>query len=254
MSEAFKEVYIAYFDFLGFKEFIINNTDENELMRRMGHIFRDIESALGQGEFQEPRNGVVLADLSNSKLNVLNISDTVVFWTNDTNRESLEELIKVAYDFNWMENTYNFPVRGSITKGKIRIVNGKTKNDKGGSYGVSCLYGKGIVNAHLKAESQDWAGTVIDDSIINEFKNEEEASAFLKPYAVKYKVPYKPGIKQDNEEFVLRLTKGKLNPESFKNLSADIDRVFSQDNKSTSHPSVQKKIENTVDFLSTFKE
>jgi hypothetical protein len=254
MNEAFKEVYISYFDFLGFKEFILNNNDENELMRRMGHIFRDIEFAIGQGKFQKPFGGRILADLSQSKLNVLNISDTVVFWTNDTSRESLEELIKVAYEFNWKENLYNFPVRGSITKGKIRIINGNNKNDKGGSYGVSCLYGKGIVNAHLKAEGQEWAGTVIDNSILNEFSNEEEATTFLEPYAVKYKVPYKPDVNQVEEEFALRLTKGKLNPESFKNLSADIDRVFSQDNKSISHPSVQKKIKNTIDFLSTFKE
>jgi hypothetical protein len=248
------EVYIAYFDFLGFKEFILNNTDEYELMRRMGHIFRDIELALGQGEMQEPRNGVILADLSKSKINALNISDTVVFWTNDTTIESLEELIKVAYEFNWKENLYNFPVRGSIIKGRIRIVNGNNKNDFGGSYGVSCLYGKGIVNAHLKAESQDWAGTVIDDSIIEMFSNEEEAFNFLKPYVIKYKVPYKEGIVQEKEEYVFRLTKSTLNEVSYGNTKNSIERVFSQDNKSNSHPSVQRKIKNTIDFLKTFKE
>lgn len=248
-----KEVFIAYFDFLGFKEFILNN-DEETLIRRMGHIFRDIEFAIGQGKYQEPFEGKILADLSHSKLNTLNISDTVVFWTNDTSMKSLEELLKVAYDFNWRENLYNFPLRGSITKGKISIVDGRNKNEKGGSYGVSCLYGKGIVNAHIKAESQVWAGTVIDNSIISEFASEVEAAGFLESYAVKYKVPYKSEGIQDDEEFVLRLTKGTLNPESFKNLSADLERVFSQDNKSTSHPSVQLKIKNTIDFLSTFKE
>lgn len=248
-----KEVFIAYFDFLGFKEFILNN-DEETLILRMGHIFRDIEFAIGQGKYQEPFEGKILADLSHSKLNTLNISDTVVFWTNDTSMKSLEELLKVAYDFNWRENLYNFPLRGSITKGKISIVDGRNKNEKGGSYGVSCLYGKGIVNAHIKAESQVWAGTVIDNSIISEFASEVEAAGFLESYAVKYKVPYKSEGIQDDEEFVLRLTKGTLNPESFKNLSADLERVFSQDNKSTSHPSVQLKIKNTIDFLSTFKE
>lgn len=249
-----KEVFIAYFDFLGFKEFILNNTDENELMRRMGHIFRDIEFALGQGKVQASKNGVILADLSNSKINALNISDTVVFWTNDTTLESLDELIKVAYEFNWKENLYNFPVRGSISKGSIRIVNGTNKNDLGGSYGVSCLYGKGIVNAHLKAESQDWARTVIDGSIIEEFSGEQEAFSFLEPYVVKYKVPYKEGIIHNTEEYVFRLTKSKLNKVAYGNAKNDIERVFAQDNKSTSHPSVQRKIKNTIDFLSIFKE
>lgn len=249
-----KEVFIAYFDFLGFKEFILNNTDENELMRRMGHIFRDIESAISQGKYQPPVDGRILADLTHSKLNILNISDTVVFWTNDTTMESLEELIKVAYDFNWRENLFNFPVRGSITKGKIRIVDGRNKNEKGGSYGVSCLYGKGIVNAHIKAESQEWAGTVIDNSIISEFDSEVEASTFLEPYAVKYSVPYKVAVIQETEEYVFKLTKFKLNNVAFGNTKKSIERVFSQDNKSTSHPSVQLKIKNTIDFLSTFKE
>ncbi|MFY8069003.1 MAG: hypothetical protein ACOVMG_02805 [Flavobacterium sp.] len=249
-----KEVFIAYFDFLGFKEFILNNSDENELMRRMGHIFRDIEFALGLGKIQEPKNGVILADLSESKINALNISDTVVFWTNDTTKESLQELIKVAYEFNWKENLYNFPIRGSISKGKIRIVNGSKKNDFGGSYGVSCLYGKGIVNAHLKAESQDWAGTVIDNSILEEFSTEIEINAFFEPFAVKHKVPYKENRVIDSEEFVLRLIKGTLNETSYISTKDNIERVFNQDNKSTSHPSVQRKIKNTIDFLDIFKE
>lgn len=249
-----KEVFIAYFDFLGFKEFILNNTDENELIRRMGHIFRDIEFALGQGKVQAPKNGVILADLSESKINALNISDTVVFWTNDTTLDSLEELLKVAYEFNWKENLYNFPVRGSISKGRIEIVNGNNKNDFGGSYGVSCLFGKGIVNAHLKAERQDWAGTVIDASTIEEFSNEQEAFNFMKPYAIKYKVPYKEGIVQEKEEYVLRLTKSRLNEVAYDNTKNSIEKVFAQDNKSTSHQSVQRKINNTIDFLRIFKE
>ncbi len=90
----------------------------------MGHIFRDIEMVLGQGEYNEPKNGVITANFSNSKLNCLNISDTVVFWTNDTELHSLRELLNVAFEFNWKENLFNFPVRGAIIRGKIRIVNG----------------------------------------------------------------------------------------------------------------------------------
>lgn len=248
-----KEVFLAYFDFLGFKEFILNN-EEEILMRRMGHIFRDIELSLGQGEMQEPKNGIILADISNSKINCINISDTVVFWTNDTTLDNLEELIKVAYEFNWRENLYNFPIRGSISKGNIRFVNGNNKNDSGGSYGVTCLYGKGIVNAHLKAENQDWAGTVIDNSIIEEFSTEEEAKKFLEPYATKYKIPYKKHEIEIHEEFALRLVKGNLNQIAYDNTKDSIERVFGQDNKSTSHPGVQLKIKNTIDFLKTFKE
>lgn len=247
-----KETYLAYFDFLGFKEFILNNEDE-VLIQRMGHIYRDIEMALGQGKYNEPKNGVITANFSNSKLNCLNISDTVVFWTNDNELDSLKELLNVAFEFNWKENLYNFPLRGAIIKGKIRIVNGKTKTINGGSYGVSCLYGQGIVNAHLKAESQNWAGTVIDKSIVNEFKSAEEAHDFLKPYAVKYKIPYK-NLDYETEEYAFRFTKENINIATFESKSNSINRVFSQDNKSVEHPSVQKKIENTIKYLKSFIE
>lgn len=245
-----KEVYLAYFDFLGFKEFILNNEDEN-LIRRMGHIFRDIELALGQGEYNEPINGFLTAKFSNSKLNCLNISDTVVFWTKDAELDSLRELLNVAFEFNWKENLFNFPVRGAVIKGKIKIVNGRTDTLKGGSYGVSCLYGEGIVRAHLKAEGQNWAGTVIDQSIISEFSSDEIAGDFLKPYAVKYKIPYK-GFTNETEEYAFRFTKENINMTEFENKSKSIHRVFSQDNKSIEDPSVKQKIENTVKFLNFF--
>ena len=168
-----KEVYLAYFDFMGFKQFIYNNDDEI-LMRRMGHIFRDIETSLGLGKYQESQNGVILADLSKSKLNCLNISDTVLIWTNECSSESLLELINVAYLFNWRENGYNFPVRGSVVKGKIREVTGKNTNSEGGSYSVQCVYGKAMIDAHLKAENQNWAGTVIDERVVIDLKLTEK--------------------------------------------------------------------------------
>src|SRR5690606_27212079 len=194
-----KEVYLAYYDFMGFKEFIQNNEDV-ALMRRMGHIFRDIEICLGQGKYKEPRNGVIIADVSRSKLNCLNISDTVIVWTNDCQLDSLKELINVAYEFNWREIGYNFPLRGTILKGKIKEATGRHINSEGGSYSVQCVYGKGIVDAHLKAESQNWAGTVIDQSIIDDLTNFDQID-FITEMTTKYEVPYKTG---NSEEYVFK--------------------------------------------------
>ena len=41
--------FIAYFDFLGFKDFILNNDIEYQ-NQIMNNIFRDIESSLGNGK------------------------------------------------------------------------------------------------------------------------------------------------------------------------------------------------------------
>ena len=247
-----KEVYLAYFDYLGFKEFIENNDDE-VLMRRMGHIFRDIERALGQGKYREPQNGMILSDLSDSKVNCLNISDTVLFWTNKCDYESLTELIKVAYEFNWMQIGYNFPIRGSIVKGKIRMVSGKHTNTNGGSYSVQCLYGKGLIKAHDKAEYQNWAGTVVDESIISDLETNTSGIEFLSEYAIKYKVPYKIDVDL-GEEYVLRVVKGITNETALKNTKEGIAGVFALDNKSTEPKSVQLKIENTLEFIEFLAE
>lgn len=244
-----KEVYIAYFDFLGYKEFIQNNQDEI-LIRRMGHIFRDIEICLGQGQYQEPKNGVVFADVSKSKLNCLNISDTVIFWTNECEHNSLRELIKVAYDFNWREIGFNFPLRGIVIKGKLHEVTGKEANSEGGSYSVQCLYGSGIVDAHLRAESQNWAGTVIDHSIITDLVANNDLE-YINEMALIYTVPYKSG---PIDEYVFKIKKGPLTEEALSNILKGIDEVFLLDNKSIDSESVKIKLENTKTFIINTKD
>ncbi len=229
---------------MGFKEFIYNNDDET-LIRRMGHIFRDIETSLGLGKFQQPRNGLLLADLSNSKLNCLNISDTVLIWTNDCTQNSLLELIKVAYDFNWRENGFNFPVRGSVVKGKIKEVTGRNINSEGGSYSVQCVYGKAMIDAHLKAENQNWAGTVIDNTVVIDLKSTEAGNRLLNEFSLKYRVPYKTG---ELEEFVLKLKEGKLNDIGLTNFLSNIDHVFAMDNKAI-NDRVKTKMDNTKQFI-----
>jgi hypothetical protein len=245
-----KETYLAYFDFMGFKEFIQNNEDE-VLKRRMGHIFRDIEFALGLGKRKKQLSGVVLADVSLSKINCLNISDTVIFWTNECTMDLLEELLNVAYEFNRQVNGINFPVRGSILKGKIREVSGKEDNLVGGSYSVQCIYGKGIVEAHLKAENQNWAGTVIDSTIVYDLM-EYNNLKFIEKLALEYHVPYKSGTIE--KEYVFRLKTGITNSIHLNNVLKNIDDLFAADNKNTNIEGVKLKIENTKKFIIDTKD
>jgi len=246
-----KEVYLAYFDFMGFKQFIQNNEDEI-LMRRMGHIFRDIEISLGKGKYQEPKNGKILADLSESKINCLNISDTVLFWTNTCTQEDLLELVEVAYSFNWREIGYNFPLRGSIVRGNIRVVSGKNENQNGGSYSVQCLYGKGLVVAHDIAEAQEWAGSILNENIVEDLNSFKEGKEFLEKNTVKYNVPFKNEVYKEYSAF--KLKQGKLNEEALKNTLKAVDDVFSQDKKSIDHENVQLKIHNTKKFIEYTKD
>lgn len=141
--------FIAYFDYLGFKQFIENN-DLVYQKRIMGNNFRDIESALGQGKLIDATHGVT-SDLSQHRINCINFSDTIVFWTNDDSDESLNEIIQVAYRFNWRATTFTFPARGSLLYGEIEYVDFKNKNNLGGVYNINSVFGKGLVEAHQKS-------------------------------------------------------------------------------------------------------
>lgn len=243
--------FIAYFDFLGFKDFILNNDIEYQ-NQIMNNIFRDIESSLGNGKLIKSQKRLI-SDISESRINCINFSDTIIFWTNDKTIESLKEITEVAYKFNWQAIKLSFPVRGALLYGEIIHADHRQNNVGGGKYNINSVFGRGIVEAHIKAESQDWAGSVIDQSVINYLiENNLEPTSFLSDYAKQYKIPYKTGIPIKNNEFAFRLVKGNLNEEAHKNLKNSIERNFADHKKDISEPSVKIKLENTLEYIKSF--
>ena len=110
----------------------------------------------------------------------------------DDSEESLNEILKVAYRYNWGATTYFFPARGALSHGEIQHLNYSSENEKGGAYHVNSIFGKGLVDVYQKAESSDWSGATIDTSVIDKIKEfGKEPDEFLEPYAKQYKVPYK---------------------------------------------------------------
>jgi hypothetical protein len=242
--------FIAYFDYLGFKKFIENNTLDYQ-KRIVGNNFRDIESALGKGKTKPAKYGVI-ADLSESKINCINFSDTVVFWTNDDSTDSLVEILEVAHKFNWQAIDFFFPARGAIVYGEIVYIDFKQKNSTGGVYNINSVFGKGLVKAHEKAEMQHWAGTVFDESFINELVSRGyNPSDFLEPFAKKYIVPYK-NKENNKEEYVMNIIQGTLNSVALKNYGDGIKSNFSSHNKSIDNKDVQEKLSNTLKFLESY--
>lgn len=243
--------YIAYFDFLGFKKFILNN-DSEYIRKRIGDILQDIESAIGQEKTTYTNYGIV-ANLNNSKINCLNISDTVIFWTNEDSFDSFNELLKISFKFNWLENCYNFPVRGAIVYDEIDIIHGYQKTEKGGTYNVNSIYGKGLVTAHLKAEDLNLASCVIDTSVIEKIQEFGNVEDILGGFAMKYKVPYK-NRKGITPEYVLKFFINKtINQVVFKTRSKAIENAFNNDNKGM-NKRVEILLKNTIDFLEAMKK
>jgi len=243
--------YITYFDFLGFKNFILNN-DSDYITNRIGHILRDIESAIGQGKIEITNRGAI-ADISKSRLNCLNISDTVIFWTNDDSFDSFKELLKVSFDFNWRVTCYHFPVRGAIVYDEIDIISGYQETESGGTYNANSIYGKGLVNAHIKAENLNLASCVIDNSVIEKIQEFDEPVNIFGDYAIKYQVPYKTG-QLNNQEYLLKFFINKtINPEACKNRAEGIKYAFENDKKEMNERS-ELLLKNTIDFLEILKD
>jgi hypothetical protein len=241
--------FITYFDYLGFGDFIRNN--ELDYQRKiMANIFRDIESALAKGKLIDAKHGVI-ADLTHSKVHCINFSDTVVFWTNDISVESVAELLHITHIFNWQANLFFFPVRGTMTMGELERVEFSQKSGLGGSYNINSVYGKGLVTAHEIAENQKWAGTLLDENV-EEFiiANLDNSKDVLEIYTKPFNVPFKTGIKNMK---VFNLIKGELNDIAFANYSKGIIDNFANHKKGIENHSVKEKIDNTINFLASYR-
>lgn len=245
-----KEVYLSYFDLMGFKEFILKN-DPNYVTPRMNNIYLDIENALTRNNLKQEESGLYRPDVKNASLNCINISDTILFWTNDLNYNSLCSLFVTTYLLNYTLNISNFPVRGCMIKGIVDCISGKHNSVNDTFYAGLCLYGKGVVEAHDKAEGQEWAGTVLDQSIANELNTQQEKK-LIEKYCVQYRIPYKitkqyPTGDIGYDEYAFKLLDSIPNDAALNILKEDINRVFSNDNKSINE-NVKKKLDNTLKF------
>ena len=237
--------FITYFDFLGYKSFILNNTSE-DINQRTKQLLVYIQTSLSQNKVTKKS-----ADLSNFGIKCLFVSDTIILWTNDDKKESFEELLKISFNIN-RGNLLQFPLRGVMFYDEINIIRGNYQNQKGGSFFADTIYGKGLVNAHLKVKNMNLAGSVIDISVINKIKEFINPDEYLRKYAVRYNVPYKSSSEGNKKEYCFRFEEDKINEENFESNKKLIEERFKGDNKEyTSDAKI--KFENTIKFLEWLK-
>ena len=238
---------IAYFDLLGYKQFIENN-DEKLTALRVGHILRDIENSLSLRKTKPSNPGRVIADLEYSKVNCLNISDTIILWTSDYSDEGVENFLDVCFNLNFMLNKFTFPCRGVLISDKFQMISGKEQNSAGFSYSPNIMYGRGLLKAHIKSDSFNFASTVIDKSFVEKFADNKKVIEKIENLSLKYLVPYKEYHDNQDLEYVFKYTISNLNQTYFDNIKNGVIKNFHKDNKGVS-ASVQVKIDNTIDFL-----
>lgn len=244
--------YLAYFDVLGFKEIVKNNTLE-ELNVIFSQLLRDTQTAVSGENYIQPEPGIIVADLTKQKVHCMHISDSVLFWTNSDSEEDFNELAKVCYTFYWRSLHLFVPLRGCLVHGEIEFRPFHFKNDGGATYYNSSLYGKGLVDAYLKADSIEYAGCYIDNSAIIKVGDQLISNLIYDQMLCYYKVPFK-GAKFSYEH-VFRPVKGNHNEVSFRNTGKHVKSLFSFYSKMSEFPdSVIAKLNNTIDFIEHFRE
>jgi len=245
--------FLAYFDLLGYKKFIENNTPEC-LNSRTNHFGRNIEAALSldRPPLTSTRTGRLINDISQSTLNCLTFSDTVVLWSNGVTMQDFEEILRVSFKYNHFNVCLDFPSRGCIAYGDIWFKPFDQENMRGGKYMFNMIYGKVLVTAYEKAEKMSWAGCVLDESAIRHAKTLGNIDALLEEHTKLYDVPYKTGdgeIRQS--EYALKLNKGDL--VRTEDIADGIRRAFTQDNKGEIEGRIKVIFDNTIEFLEAHK-
>jgi len=262
--------FLAYFDYLGFSDFI-NRNNVFEQIEVMERNYLDIANALSKGRTITRPDGGLTPNLDESKLKCINFSDTVVFYSNDDSLDSLKEILEVTFWYNTRCNIHFFPVRGCVYFGEFMDVHLNRPNENNGALHVNSVFGTGLIQAHLKAENQSWAGTVIDNSIRDYLREKYiDVADYLSPFAKRYEVPYKSneiegkytqcigrimGLRDIEREWVIHLveTNGKkLNNEAYQNYKRNIIANFSAHNKKANNIKVQRMLTNTLRFLKSY--
>ncbi len=245
--------FFAYFDLLGYKKFIENNTDE-WLDKRTDHFGRNIEMALAldNGSLPTERPGEIVPNITLSNLNCLTFSDTVVLWSNTATLPEFEEILKVCSRYNHFNVCYDFPSRGRLSYGNLWLKQLDEANQRGGRYMLNMIYGKVLVDAYSKSEAMSFAGCVLDNTAIEHAKTLGNVDALLNEFTMLYDVPYKS---QDGEirvkEYALKLMKGSILISRF--IENGIRNAFTQDKKGEIEGRTKVIFDNTIEFLKAQK-
>lgn len=234
--------FVAFFDILGFKDLVSNNSHEELLeiydfalydtLKSMIPILKSIYGIFSQ-----------LGTKEIDTLEIYIISDSVIIVQKDTSTKGFLYLLAVSRIILSSAMGGGIPLRGGIAVDEVSVI----KNE----YGTTIL-GKGLTKAYEIENNQSWSGAIVCKEcfkFLKEPDSKDLAERLVKAEGAilirKYNVPLKNGEK---EEYVIDWT----NYDLIKSEN-DVIKAFSQHNKSTNLERTQIIIENTVKFYKWMK-
>lgn len=243
--------YIAYFDILGFKKIIANNSLD-VVSNIISHFYRETQWRLTtEGNL----NGIEhIPDLSKIKINCLHYSDSVIFWTNSDSEGELTEIVNVCNELYTRSFSVGIPIRGCLTYGELvadEIFTYKGENNT--NFISALLYGKSIIEAYTQAENLLLSACVIGTSLEEKLKPVGLQNLVRKNKLCAYLTPQKDKIQL---RYLFRPIVGSYTELHFYSACRDVISSFTfytKDDRNNLPDDVQIKLNNTIEFLRNFK-
>lgn len=145
--------YVAFFDILGFKNWIESEGSRNvfEYIRRFLNLM--IRSSLPNSKV----NSDMSVNVGESNIFYINFSDSIVFYTKDDTYDSFSTIIKVCAQFiNIVICGPSRSIRGAISVGEFYA-----------DPESNAFVGQALIDAYHLEEQQDWLGVCLHNDIID---------------------------------------------------------------------------------------
>lgn len=249
------DVYVAFLDVLGFKD-LVNNNSHEDLVRKYQNLFAaNTESSLANGAFTVVENDgkrMAMADCTKITVNSIIISDSVILWTPNASMKSFIDIIVATRNMLVQGIFTGMPLRGGIAIGPLSRLSGRLNSQTENV--VETFVGKALVEANQIESSQQWAGCVISPKAVAFYTEDYQRHSTTLPdlasvdylidagLIINYNVPMHCGLESHT---VINWPRGNKTPPS----RSTVQQAFGMHKKSTDHPTIQIKINNTLQFL-----
>ncbi|UYP47146.1 hypothetical protein NEF87_003431 [Candidatus Lokiarchaeum ossiferum] len=266
MNYVFPTTFFAYLDLLGFSQFVLNLSAQEEFQKdpfrkqqTLLYYYNVLEplvngSIFAHKSIPSPENVEPIKNYNNfkvkiSELNSMIVSDSIFLWTDDLSIEGFTKLLHVVKSIinTNMLWDFGFPLRGGISMGSITYQRIDWETPKINA--ISTLVGDALVKAAAIEANQDWAGCMLDSEIVEYFKaldNSNDTIKYLEQQNLinHYKCPLKT---VPSDAYVVKWpeVKGKVNLSLY---DLPITMTF-QRNGPILETSIQQKLQNTLDFV-----
>jgi hypothetical protein len=143
--------YVAFFDILGFKNWVETEGSWNVFVYIRGFMNLMIRASMPKSVV----NADMSVDLEPSIISYINFSDSIVFYSRDDSYEAFRSMLKVCAEFmNVIICGPTRAIRGALTHGEFYA------DPENNAY-----VGQALIDAYELEEKQDWLGVSLQGSI-----------------------------------------------------------------------------------------